>query len=176
MLVAGFLLTGVVGGLLGHYLQRRSFAYQQRTVRTERHQTEATNVFDEVSRLLDRRRYRMDQVFWALKRGPQDEHLQDRWSDYRQVMYEWNDTVNRNRALIARYFGNALSQQFERGVGENFVRYGRMLESVYRERRTVTEDEAQKLQGVSAELNHQIWHFDDALVERIRDGRVGAEV
>ncbi|GGX75965.1 hypothetical protein [Streptomyces hiroshimensis] len=54
--VAGFLLTTVLGGLLGSFFQRRAWAHQHRVQTQDRER--AVLVFEEVSRLLDKRLYR----------------------------------------------------------------------------------------------------------------------
>ena len=120
LLVAGFVLTSVVGGALGSWFQRRAWAHQHETQRRdEEHQREvqrrdeehqrALTTFEEVSRLLDRRLYRMRRLYWAARdtavgAGDQ-ERLAAARADYRVVLAEWNDNLNRNLALVETYFG-----------------------------------------------------------------------
>lgn len=171
----GFILTTLLGGLLGHHLQNRSWRFQRQESLRELHQAEATKIFDEVSCLLDQRLYRMSLVRWALERHPLDTKLLDaRWAMYRRSVFKWNDKVNRNRALVARYFGDDASQRFELSIGEGFVEYGRELEKCYREQRSPTPEEKGVIQSLSERMTSAIWNFDNDLVERIRDGRVGA--
>jgi len=64
-LTAGFLLTTLCGGLLGFVFQRRNARYQWLRARWEKELGEAQAVFEEVSRLLDRRLYRTRQLLWS---------------------------------------------------------------------------------------------------------------
>jgi hypothetical protein len=54
-LVVGFLLTTVAGGLLGVYLQRRSWSHQYNVQLAAAARDRAVALFEELSRLLDRR-------------------------------------------------------------------------------------------------------------------------
>ena len=63
-----FLLTTVCGGLLAFVFQGRQARYQWLRARWEKELTEAQTVFDEVSRLLDRRLYRTRQLLWSFDR------------------------------------------------------------------------------------------------------------
>jgi hypothetical protein len=174
-IVAGFVLTTIVGGLLGYHLQNRSWRFQRQETLRELHQAEATKIFDEVSRLLDQRQYRMSLVRWTLQRDPPDtKQLDAHWKLYRRAVFRWNDTVNRNRALILRYFGKDASIQFERVIGDGFVRYGELLEKWYRAKGKPDPTESAAAESMAKDLSDAIWSFDNALVGQIRDGRVGA--
>lgn len=72
--VAGFFLTTIIGGLLGFLLQNRSWENQhkvlaneqerQRTLQiAEQERKEAVQIFDEISRLMDKRLYRLRLVY-----------------------------------------------------------------------------------------------------------------
>src|ERR1700722_2241688 len=104
-LLLGFLFTTVFGGLLGWWLQSRSWAHQNRVRLLEVERGEASKVFDEVSRLMDKRLYRMMKLHWTLKRGASEEDVKQHLQEYREVLYEWNDALNRNLALTEAYFG-----------------------------------------------------------------------
>jgi hypothetical protein len=65
-IVVGFLLTTVVGGLLGVYLQRRSWSHQYNVQLAAAGRDRAVALFEELSRLLDRRLYRMRRLYWTL--------------------------------------------------------------------------------------------------------------
>jgi hypothetical protein len=173
--VTAFVLTTVLGGLLGYHLQTRSWRFQRQETLRELHQSEATKIFDEVSRLLDSRLYRMRHVMWALKRQPSDLHYVERqWRRYRPILYRWNDSVNRNRALIHRYFGKNASVTFERGIGDRLVIFHEEMRQYYVKKRFPDAGEVERLEQIAAEVNDIIWHFDDELVDQVKCGRVGA--
>src|SRR5690242_10533672 len=97
LLVVGFVLTTVFGGLLGWFIQNRSWDHQNRVTTDQAHQDAAFATFQELSALMDKRLYRM-RVLDDLLTDPQtsDKDLHGAREDYRQVRYEWNDNLNRN--------------------------------------------------------------------------------
>ena len=102
--VAGFLLTTVLGGSLGFFFQQRSWAHQHTVQRMEQERERAVQIFEEVSRLMDKRLYRLRLLYWGLA-GESDNAKwsalsESRMEDYRKVLYEWNDSINRN--LVSR--------------------------------------------------------------------------
>jgi peptidoglycan hydrolase-like protein with peptidoglycan-binding domain len=145
LLVVGFTLTSVVGGALGYWFQRRAWAHQheielrdeerQREVqrREEEHQR-ALKTFEEVSRLLDRRLYRMRRLYWAARdmaAGTGDqERLAAARAGYREILAEWNDNLNRNLALIETYFGTPARNVMGGQIYESFAALGRGLEEI----------------------------------------------
>ena len=113
--ITGFFLTTVLGGTLGFFFQNRSWEHQHKIQQAEQerqHQLQlaeeareqALQVFDEISRLMDKRLYRLRLVYWSLQaEDRQPEHTRlatTRFKDYRKVLYEWNDNINRNLALL----------------------------------------------------------------------------
>lgn len=69
-------------------------------------------IFDEISRLMGKRLYRLRLVYWRLKCGHDGTgwpaEAAERFEEYPQVLYEWNDSISRNLALVQRYFGPAM--------------------------------------------------------------------
>lgn len=113
-----FVLTSVLGSTIAYFYERR----RAKTDLRERQREAARTVYEELSRLMDKRLYRMRQFAWALDRAVADKQdVESKWSDYRGVLYEWNDSLNRNLALILRYFGPLASEEFECNVAEMFA-------------------------------------------------------
>jgi len=145
LLVVGFVLTSVAGGALGSWFQRRAWAHQHEIqLRDEERQREAQRrdeehqralkTFEEVSQLLDRRLYRMRRLYWAAREmaaGSGDlERLAAARADYRAVLAEWNDNLNRNLALIETYFGTPTRNVMSGQIYEGFAALGRGLEEI----------------------------------------------
>jgi hypothetical protein len=145
LLVVGFALTSVAGGALGSWFQRRAWAHQHEIqLRDEERQREAQRrdeehqralkTFEEVSQLLDRRLYRMRRLYWAAREmaaGTGDlERLAAARADYRAVLAEWNDNLNRNLALIETYFGTPARNVMSGQIYEGFAVLGRGLEEI----------------------------------------------
>jgi hypothetical protein len=131
-LVVGFLLTTVAGGLLGVYLQRRSWSHQYNVQLAAAAKDRAVALFDELSRLLDRRLYRMRRLYWTLRRErerPLSERGAKSLEAYDAVLFEWNDNINRNLALLERSFGSQMRKQLDDEIGATMRFVGVALEN-----------------------------------------------
>ncbi len=135
-LVVGFLLTSVLGGLLGYLFQGRAWAHQHEVQQRDQERQQALRTFEEVSRLLDRRLYRMRRLYWTARGralGTSDQaELESAQAGYREVLFEWNDNLNRTLALVHTYFGSQVREQLEDDVYEGFTTLGRGLDEIVR--------------------------------------------
>ena len=81
-----------------------------------------------------RRLYRMRLLYWAARdmaAGVGDqERLATARADYRAVLAEWNDNLNRNLALIETYFGTSARDVMSGQIYEGFAVSGRGLEEI----------------------------------------------
>ncbi len=136
LLVVGFALTSVLGGVLGYMLQRRAWAHQHDVQRRDEERQQALKTFEEVSLLLDRRLYRMRRLYWAVRdraAGAADEQeLASARAGYREVLADWNDNLNRTLALVETYFGRQIREILADQIYEGFAALGRGLEEIVR--------------------------------------------
>jgi hypothetical protein len=177
--VAGFVLTTVVGGALGTWFQRRTWDHQNERTLAEAERGHATEVCRELSHLMDKRLYRMRQLNWALVADPRDTpRLNGCMTDYRTVLYEWNDTLNRNLAAAEIQFGHELRTRLERDIYEGFVATGARLEASYRrldapDGADADDPAGEPLARELDELREKIYALGVEMLGRIREGRVG---
>jgi hypothetical protein len=176
-LVVGFVLTTVLGGLLGTYLQRRTWDHQNQAHLRQEDLRHAGDACRAVSELLDKRRYRMLRLFFAVRgraRGTVPaEVLAERFSDYDQVLYEWNDSLNVNLALVGTYFGQRARDWLERAY-ETYQEAGAQLEDAYREAARGSQPAGLDGLGVRlAELDGIAYRFSVLMMAHLRDGMVG---
>ncbi|MER5222838.1 hypothetical protein [Streptomyces flaveus] len=175
--VAGFVLTTVLGGLLGFFFQRRTWAHQHRVQTQDQERERAVLVFEEVSRLLDKRLYRLRLLYWSLAADTdvRSERSESRMEDYRQVLYEWNDSINRNLALIQQYFGIAIRERLDYGIGAAFVELGQAVEAMWRQfdSGTGTASRERINDALLTELGSQIYHYNLDMIRAIQGGAVG---
>ena len=174
----GFLLTTILGGTLGYFFQRRAWTHQHTTQLRQQERERAVAVFEEVSRLMDRRLYRLQLLYWSLPSGRTDGTrsplAEIRMDDYRRILYEWNDSINRNLALIQQYFGEAMRLQLDNVIGSTFVRLGRAVERLW-----VSETEPsatavpKPLDGQMTTLNTLVYRFNLQMIRAIQAGAVG---
>jgi peptidoglycan hydrolase-like protein with peptidoglycan-binding domain len=173
LLVAGFLLTGVVGGVLGHIFQRLTWTHQHEVQRRDEEYRLAVKTFEEVSSLLDRRLYRMRRVNWAARRGPDGHQLSVALDDYRDVLLVWNDNLNRIQALVDTSFGSGVRRQLEVDIFERYAAIGRALDDLVRQ---VSSSEP----GVDApigrrldQLSHQVYRLNSRMLQLLQQQQIG---
>jgi hypothetical protein len=134
LLVVGFVLTTVVGGLLGYFFQNRAWDHQNRITTEEARRTATFAVFEELSSLMDRRLYRMRVFDSALASDVSAEEIEAARAEYRLVRYDWNDNLNRNLARVESYFGPEIRSDIELGIYEDFSRLHTQLSRNYERR------------------------------------------
>jgi hypothetical protein len=136
LLLAGFVLTSIVGGALAYGFQQRAWRHQYRAQRADLVREQALSTFEEVSILLDQRLYRMRRVFWAarrLAREPARERqttgLDDELAEYRSVVRKWNDNLNRIPALVHTYFGEWFRARLQYELYDTYSAIGEELDA-----------------------------------------------
>ena len=94
-IVVGFVLTTVLGGVLGSYLQQRSWKHQNEVRLKEEDLKRAGAVCKSVTQLLDKRLYRMLRLYYACDGYAQGvfpkDVLEQRLRDYDTVLSEVAD-------------------------------------------------------------------------------------
>ena len=120
---------------------------------------------------MDKRLYRMRRVHNGLEGRVRPERMSERWDAYREVLFEWNENLNRNLAMTQRYFGDDERNVLEIQINEGFRRLGALLEGG-----DYPEDDRspyQVRQQQADSLNHHIYQFDVRLISAIQRGEVG---
>lgn len=171
LLVIGFVLTSVVGGFLGYYFQRRTWEANRR----EAERQAGAAVFDEISRAMDRRLYRMWLLYWALRAGDED-RIAKPMDEYRAVLRDWNDNLNRNLALAYRYFGQSVWKYLDDAFLPEFQHLGRLLEAHYGQRLDPKPGSTVQLRRAGRRLkalSDDIYYLNRYVISLIQHGRVG---
>lgn len=175
LLLLGFLLTTVLGGLLGYVFQQRAWSHQFEVQRRSAEREAATSALDELSSVLDKRRYRMLLVYWRLD-WPDASEFEDALASYRAVLEEWNDGLNRRLALVATHFGADLKRELDI-LYEEYREAGRLLELAVRARRAGEGAPDRKaLSELLDGLNVRNYDFAAAGLAAIIAGRVGSDL
>jgi hypothetical protein len=176
VLFVGFVLTTVVGGLLGTYFQRRTWDHQHAAQLYEQELERASQSCYSLSVLLDRRLYRMVRLQRAIA-GCQDsaftrENVEARMRAYEEVLFEWNDALNGNLAVVGTYFGEPGRRFLDDEIYESFAASGACLESAYRA--LINGSGAAELGDCDLErLNDLVYRLVSYMTSHIRDGTVG---
>ena len=179
LLIVGFVLTSVLGGFLGSYLQNRAWRNQHTVELREADRAAAITTCIELSRLLDTRLYRMRKLYWSLQPSADgtidEEDIRAQRSSYQEVLYQWNDSLNRNLAMTETYFGSAVREFLENTIYEQFAGIGRQLERAVRQQlRGEGCDDVKKLSDSNfRSLSHQIYRFNLEMLSLIQAADVG---
>jgi hypothetical protein len=170
LLFVGFVLTTVAGGVLGFFFQRRNADIQYLAHLHEAERSAALGLFEEISTLMDRRLYRMRQLAWHLQRaGDSDGSVNAAMDAYRQIVFDWNDRLNRNLAMTEIYFGTDIREQVHALYG-GFAEIGSRLETASRTDGT----EARHAEATLNSLSDAIYELNVQMIRRVREGAVGA--
>ena len=180
----GFALTTVAGGWWAARLQQRSWDHQNELRLREEERQRVATACEDVSLLLDKRLYRMRRVYWAIE-GLEDDpaemqRLDARLSDYNDVLYEWNDRLNVNLALLGSHFGLS-AREYLYLLYQDFRRVGTELETAASHARAGI-DVMPELRAIDPEfegwhptgLNQRVNLLGLAMMTQLREGLVGA--
>jgi hypothetical protein len=180
-IIVGFLLTSVLGGILGSLLQQRTWDHQRKAALSDRELNAADSVCRDVSKLLDKRLYRMLRLYYALRfaktadSAEAKEVARVRLRDYDSLLYEWNDQLNLNLALIGSYFGQGARDLLHYEIYEPCQSVGSELEVFYRH---VMNGAPLALNTDDIEfhlsaLNEQVYRLGVFMMTQLRGGYVG---
>jgi hypothetical protein len=183
-LVVGFVLTTVLGGLLGSWLQQSIWKRQNDMQLRQEELRHADNACQQVSKLLDKRLYRMRRLYSALEsdagRPGRNERIQACLKEHDEVLYEWNDGLNLNLALMGAYFGTGARNWLHSRIYEQFERVDAQLANYHNSR--AQRDPAlhslpeASLAGIRTDidlLGGQVYQLGAFMMTQIRDGDVG---
>src|SRR4051794_32840837 len=104
LLVLGFLLSSVLGGLVTHFFQKLSWQRQAKLDLYSQRYKEGNQFLECLSSLIDRRYFGLKRLLWAIEENAHREKLAAREKDYSISVVEWNNNLrsmhNRVRILI----------------------------------------------------------------------------
>jgi len=178
-IILGFALTTVVGGLLGTRLQQRLWDHQRSANLVDRELEKADEVCQRISRLMDKRLYRMLRLYYAMRNASTFDGSIDvinaRLQDYDSLLYEWNDQLNLNLALIGTYFGYTARDWLHLEIYEAYQVVGVELEAFYQQiihKKPVMIDTAEIELHLNS-LNDQVYRLGIFMMTQLRGGHVG---
>jgi hypothetical protein len=163
-----------------HQLQVAEQEHQLRAQFSEQERERAVLIFDEISRLMDKRLYRLHLLYWRLKSGHDGtgwpDETAERFEEYRQVLYEWNDSINRNLALVQRYFGHAMRDQLDYRVGASFASLGRTMERWWKSANATPPPDQGDVATRLNRLTSLIYSFNLDMISAIQTGMIAPQI
>jgi hypothetical protein len=167
-LLAGFVLTTVIGTFLTGLVQQRAWAHQWKAQKAAEELRQAQDTYLEISRLLDRRLYWLTQFLTWLSRADA-ERLRTSLSHYRRAVRDWNETINRNLAMLQVFFGEPYRNELDIGVGAAFVAAGKRAEHLYQTRTALDREDYDRSLTEVETLRLAVYSFNLTLLERTRE-------
>lgn len=169
-IVFAFILTSGVGTWIAAYLQRRTWEHQRLVKLRDEERQQAFAVFDEVSKILDRRLYRYRQIVYAF-RSEKSDRIERAFTEYREVLFEWNDNLNRNYARLEIYFGQDARHRLEHQINTDIIFIGTQLERIKNnsENAPTVDYVREKIDYV----NGLVYDFDKSLLRKLENSDIG---
>jgi hypothetical protein len=178
LLVIGFALTTAVGGFLSDRFRKENARTELEIAAMQSDIGRSVQVFENISQLMDKRLFRMRRLHDVFNGNVGSDDYQQRLSDYRNVLIERNDNLNRYRALYVVSFPpiaglqpvpvivtDACSDSFEviaRGFRDAHYELQKLIDK--------KEDaSAEKAQGLLDNLHVCIYMLDEKMLSNIRD-------
>ena len=171
LLVLGFFLTTVLGTVLMNNYQEHTRIETERTTRFQAELSRATAVFEEVSRMLDRRLYRTRVVVWALKDNKSEANIKVAREEYKKAIADWNENLNRIFSLIEYSFGAEQRTTLESVLAEHLRSIHIDIDTCLTDRKSC---DPKKIDDKINDFNPQIYAFDAKILSFLKDGSVGA--
>jgi hypothetical protein len=171
LLALGFALTTAAGAYLSNQFRIESTRAQLQITAMDSEITRVTQVFEAISQLMDKRLFRMRRVHDVFS-GAAGEEREQRLAEYRTVFIEWNDNLNRYRALFAMYFQPnadelACKKSFE-GIALKFAQAHRELQKLIGHTEV---NSVENLKHSLDELNICVYSLDSFMLAQINARR-----
>jgi hypothetical protein len=111
LLLMGFILTTIAGGLISSWLQRATWYRQTRVDLYRQRYEEGAQFLDDLSKQLGNRFFQMQRYLWIIE-DANDDKLREIEADYFKTVTEWNSTFWMNRNKIRLLVGEAQAKRF----------------------------------------------------------------
>lgn len=125
------ILTVGLGAVAAFFLQQRQWSLRRDLELREKRTEVARALFEEISRLLDKRLYCLFQLMVWTKRND-SEMAKQALMNYREVVRDWNYALSRNISMLHVSYGATASTELDSGVGRRFVEVGSLVERFHR--------------------------------------------
>lgn len=112
LLLAGFVLTGLIGALLSASFQKAAWRRETRLELFRRRYDEGVNLLEELGKLIGRRYFATRQMLWTIERGLDELHLTEVAHALNEATEEWNNRLRMNRAKIRLLVGETQADEF----------------------------------------------------------------
>jgi hypothetical protein len=172
-LLATIFVSGI-GAAIGSFFQRRTWDHQQQVTQNEAERKAASTLYENLSSDMDKRLYTMRLVFWGIdSKRVTEEQVNQRWKNYRQILEEWNYTLNRKLSMAERYFGKTIGKTFEFEIQKDFRELHSILSAYYYQTDKRDSFEKEKFSQTADRLSALIRQVNLDMLKAIQTFQVG---
>lgn len=158
------LITVLTGAIAAFIFQQRQSNIRRSIDIREKRIAISRDIFDELSRLMDRRLYCTVQLYIWIQSS--DETMKNSTLlNYREAVRDWNYSTNRHVAMLHTFFGEEIRTNFREIVSRGFVRLGSLVESFHRGERE--ENLQSEIKRGTEDLYHAVSNINAAMLEMI---------
>ncbi len=162
LLVLGFILTGVLARIVQLWVWKYQWTKSQKEKRIEL----KLKVYEEISAILDKRIYRLKQLLWKSTKEVDETILNSVKDEYRSVVYEWNDNINRNLAFLEIYFSKAIRDRFDYDIGDKCVQLGAAVEAI--DKNNMQAEDKMSIEKDISNLAGKVYSYNVELLNDIK--------
>lgn len=111
LLLTGFFMTSLLGGILTSMFQKRAWKRQAYLDLYKKKYDDGLKYFDELSELIGKRFFHMQKMLWAI--SSQNENLvTEREKQYEEVLFLWNSNYYKNRNKLHLLINEEAAKKF----------------------------------------------------------------
>jgi hypothetical protein len=170
LLILGFLFTGILGTFINNEIQNKTWEREQKAILMSNQTTNAINLLEKVSNLMNKRMYATWQLIFVLEDSNMNKsQIENKWKDYDEILKEWNTNRGFNREMLRFYFGEKI-YNLERDIHYDLRYIGQVLECI---KRNSNHSDIVEARRKAEETNKRIINFNLLASICIQKGIIG---
>jgi hypothetical protein len=176
-ILVGFVLTTVIGGFFGAWLQGTAWERQTQAALFQKRYEEGTKFLDDLSDLIGKRYFFLQRLVWRME-DPELGDVEKAFQEYDEVVKDWNVRLrtfrNKARLLIGEEFASLFldyaddgNQEQPRSLHYRFVKAHRMMLAA-KEGKIKAEEADQEVGNLNDVISLVIEQFATEFLNRAR--------
>jgi hypothetical protein len=150
--LAGAVVTGIIGNALAQRWQLRSWFAQQRHLAHQQELGELKKLLDDLTTGADSRLHAMRSLARSLRLSREPE-FHEALGEYRKQIASWNTNLNSLYLRLRLHYSYSTTLRLESEIHHNFVEVGRALEGAIRSRQNGEAARADALAAIEARMD-----------------------
>lgn len=131
--VAGFILSGLIGNRLLQHWQNRNWISQQRFNGNEKEYAALKELIDEIAQLLGERIYLSQRILLSIAEDP-DEKLESKLTDYDDIIKRWNIRLTSFYVRLSLLMGEGEANKLESSIQNSLKKLSDLISDLLKKR------------------------------------------